>query len=218
MATLQLGRRPMDDEDVPDLCMKCGAPAEVRKNKTFNWYPPWVYVLILVNLLVFAIVALVLTKKKRVPVSLCAAHRNHWLWRQVVLVAGFVGLVGLIVLFVIVASNTRPRGGDDYSGWVCGGSVAALIVWLIAVAVLQTTAIRPTEITDYNITLTNVSKDFVRAYEKNRNVAGRIDDLAREHWGRGRRGPSRSAEDTDRVQRPDEDGPRRGSPDAFQEE
>jgi hypothetical protein len=204
------------EEDVPDLCMKCGAPAEVRTDKTFAWYPPWVYVLILVNILVFAIVALVLTKKKRVPVPLCAAHRNHWLWRQLALVGGFVLLVVLIVLFVVVASNTRPRGGEDYTGWVCGGGVAALVVWLIAAAVLQTSAIRPTEITDHSITLTNVSKAFVRAYEENQNVAAQIDEAARERWEGGRRRPSPPAADCDRVRRPEEeDEPRR--PDTFQE-
>jgi hypothetical protein len=216
MATLHLGRRPTEDEDLPDLCMKCGAPAEVHKDKTFAWYPPWVYVLILVNILVFAIVALVLTKKKTVPVPLCAAHRNHWLWRQLALVGGFVLLIGLIALFVAVASNTRPRGGEDYSGWVCGGGVAALVVWLIAAAVLQTTAIRPTEITDRSITLTNVAKGFVRAYEENRDIAGRIDEVARARWEGGRRRPAPPVADGDRVRRPEEeDEPR--PPDTFQE-
>jgi hypothetical protein len=148
-------------------------------------------------------------------VPLCAAHRNHWLSRQLVLVGGFVLLVALIVLFVVVASNTRPRGGEDYTGWVCGGGVAALVVWLIAAAVLQTTAIRPTEITDHSITLTNVSKEFVRAYEENQNAAGRIDEVARERWEGGRR-PAPPVADSDRVRRPEEeDDPRR--PDTFQE-
>jgi hypothetical protein len=217
MATLRLVGKPIDNEDIPDLCMKCGTLAEQRKDKTFNWYPPWVYVLILVNLVAFAIVAVVLTKKRRVPVPLCTAHRNHWLWRQLVLVGGFVGLAGLIVLFVILASdNAKPRRGDDYTGLICVGSVAALIVWLLAAVVLQATAIRPTEITDYSITLTNVSEEFARAYKENRNVAGRIDELARERWEGGRHRPPPRARDGDRVRRPgEEDEPRRR--DTFQE-
>jgi len=57
MATLRLGARPWDDAEMPDVCMRCGAPAEVRKQKTFSWHPGWLYVLLLVNVLVFAIVA-----------------------------------------------------------------------------------------------------------------------------------------------------------------
>jgi hypothetical protein len=196
--------------------MKCGAPAEVHREKTFSWFPGWVYVLILVNLLVCLIVALILTKKKRVPVPLCHAHRNHWYGRQAVALLSFVGLVCVIVgAAILVNVLGGPRGLDEYGGWLCGASVVALVAWLIVVGVLQQTAIRPTEITDYGITLTNVSKEFVRAYKENRNVAGRIDELARQRWEGGRHRPPPRARDGDRVRRPDED--ERSPPDTFQE-
>jgi hypothetical protein len=212
MATLEMGRRPLEDEDVPDLCMQCGAPAEVHREKTFSWYPPWVFVLLLAGLLPFIIVALVLTKKKRVPVPLCRAHRNHWAWRNAVILLSFLGLVGLVIgVSVLLNVAAGPNGFDQYGGLVCAGSVVGLVVWLVVVAVLQQTAIRPTEITDSSITLTGVSKEFVRAYEENRGASGR--DWDDERWEGGRRGRARPADE--RV-RPEEDEPRR-PPDAFQE-
>jgi hypothetical protein len=220
MATLRLGERPWDEEELPDVCMKCGAPADVHKNHLFRWHPGWVFVLILVHILVYVIVALALTKKRRVRVPLCHAHRHHWVWRQVVLFAGFAVLVLLGFGAMIAFSDSGPgrRGSDALGGLLCGGTVVGLIVWLILVAVLQSTAIRPGEITDRSITLLGVSKEFVRAYEEQQDVAGRIDELARERWGRGRGGPPRRVEESDRVRPPDEDETRRAPPDAFQEE
>lgn len=202
MATLQMGRRPMEDEDLPELCMRCGAPAEAHREKTFSWYPQWVIVLLLAGLLPFVIVALVLTKKKRVRVPFCRAHAHHWSGRTAVTLLSFLGLVGLAIGGVVLANVAGgPNGFDEYGGFVCAGSAVALVVWLIAVAVLQQTAIRPTEITDNSITLTNVSREFVGAYEENRR-ASRRRDWDDERWEGGRRG--RAQPPDDRV-RPEED-------------
>jgi hypothetical protein len=216
MATLRLGERPWEDGELPDVCMKCGAPADANRDHQFRWHPPWVFFLILVHLLVYAIVAMALTKKRRVRVPLCHAHRNHWVWRQVVSFGGFAVLLFLGIGALIALTDSGPgRRGDALGGLLCVGTVVGLIVWLGLVAILQSTAIRPREITNYGITLDGVSPAFVAAYEGQQDVTGRIDELARERWGRGR-GPSRPAEDSDRVRRPDEeDDPRR--PDTFQE-
>jgi hypothetical protein len=218
MATLRLGARPWDDAEMPDVCMRCGAPAAVRKDKTFSWYPGWVYVLLLVNLIVFAIVAMVLTKKKRVEVPLCEAHRNHWLWRQLIIAGGLVAFLGLGFVTVIVMADSPPGRNSDLGGLLCVGTIVGLVVWLIVAGVLQATSIRPTEITDRGITLVGIAREFVDAYQEKQDVTGRIDELARERWGRGRSGPSRPLEDSDRVRPTDEDEPRRAPPDAFQEE
>ncbi len=220
MATLRLGERPWDEEELPDVCMKCGAPAEVHKNHLFRWHPGWVFVLILVHILVYAIVALALTKKRRVRVPLCRAHRHHWLWRQVIIFAGFALVVVLGFGAMIALTDSAPgrRGSDALGGLMCGGTVVGLIAWLVLVAVLQSTALRPREITDRDITLVGVSPAFVRAYAERQDVASRIDEVARQRWGRGRGPAPRPAEDTDRVRRPEEeDDPRRSPPDTFQE-
>jgi hypothetical protein len=217
MATLRLGERPWDEEELPDLCMKCGAPAELYKDKKFSWHPGWVYVLLLVNLLVFVLVALALTRKRRVRVPLCAAHRNHWFWPQVIAVGGLLFFLALGILTIAVMSdqdNTAPLEG--LGGLLCVSTLVGLVAWLIVAAVLQSAAIRPTEITNHGITLVGVSKAFVDTYREKQDVIGRIDRAARERWGEGRGGPPRRAEGSDRVRRTDEeDEPRR--PDTFQE-
>ena len=219
MATLRLGERPWDEEELLGVCMKCGAPADTYKDHLFRWHPGWVFFLILVHLLVYAVVAIALTKKRRVRVPLCHAHRHHWVARQVALFVGFAFFLFLGVGAIIAMTDSSPgrRGSEAVSGLLCVGSLVVLIVWLVLVAVLQSTAIRPSEITDRDITLVGVSSAFVRAYAERQNVASRIDQLARERWGRGRGGPPRPVEDSDRV-RPKEEEPPRASTDAFQEE
>jgi hypothetical protein len=219
MATLRLGERPWDEEELPDVCMKCGAPAEVYKDHQFRWHPGWVFFLILVHLLVYAVVAFALTKKRRVRVPLCHAHRHHWVARQVVLFVGFAFFLFLGIGAIIAMTDSSPgrRDSEALSGLLCVGSLVVLLVWLVLVSVLQSTAIRPSEITDRSITLVGVSTAFVRAYAEQQDVARRIDQLARERWGWGRGVPPRPAEESDRV-RPEEEGPPRASTDAFQEE
>src|SRR4051812_44962371 len=44
--------------ELPDLCIKCGAPAEgYRLKRNLMWHPPAWYLLILFNLIIYAIVA-----------------------------------------------------------------------------------------------------------------------------------------------------------------
>src|SRR5690348_7389389 len=96
MAQLRLGRHEVEEEWLPQLCMRCGEPAAFTKRKTFSWYPAWVYLLILVHLLVFLIVALVLTKRMTVPVPLCDKHRHQFLWPVLLGVAALLLLLGTI--------------------------------------------------------------------------------------------------------------------------
>jgi hypothetical protein len=219
MATLRLGERPWDEEELPDVCMKCGAPAEVHKDHLFRWHPGWVFFLILVHILVYAVVALALTKKRRVRVPLCHAHRHHWVVRQVAIFVGFAFFLFLGIGAIIAMTDSSPgrRGSEALGGLLCVGSLVVLLVWLVLVSVLQSTAIRPREITDRDITLVGVSTAFVRAYAERQDVASRIDEAARQRWGRGRGAPPRRAEESDRV-RPGEDEPPRAPTDAIREE
>jgi hypothetical protein len=201
MAVIRLGSRSEYGE-LPEVCMRCGAPATVYKDRNFSWYPPWVIVLILVSPIVLIIVALVLTKRRRVRVPLCDRHRNHWLWRKLLVGGSFVfGVVaGLGALFV--AMIDPPARGDDPTGLLCGGMAVGLVLWLVLVAVLQSTAIRPREITDRSIKLMGVAEEFVRACEEEWDrSADRLDRAVRERRG-------------DRGRRPREDGHRYRPPEA----
>ena len=42
MASIQLTRYEAEEDDLPDMCMRCGAAATVRKRRLFVSHPMWV--------------------------------------------------------------------------------------------------------------------------------------------------------------------------------
>lgn len=221
MAVLRLESYDRNVEELPDVCMQCGEPATLRKSKTFSWFPPWIWVLFFVcGLLPFAIVAMIMTKRRTVDVPLCEEHRNHWLWRQLLVFGTLLGVVVIgVVAWGVLIANDNNRG-DPLGGILCAGSLIFLVAWLILAVIVQSTSIRPKEITDRDITLTGVSKAFVEAYEQEWHVAPEhLDEVARERWSQGGRAPGgrRVIENTDRIQPAEEDEGRQMPPDAFRE-
>jgi hypothetical protein len=164
MAAIRLESYRDWEDDLPHVCMQCGAPATTIKVKQFTWHPPWIGLLVLAGLLPYVIVALVLTEKRCVAVPFCAVHRNHWAWRYAVALSGLVVLV-LMFFGIVYLSSDRAFGGPDLGGWLCIGGVVCLIAWGTVVIVLHFTSIRPSEITATSITLQGVHPEFVRAFE-----------------------------------------------------
>jgi hypothetical protein len=172
MATVRLSRYEVEEQLLPAVCLQCGAPATRERRKAFSWYPPWINLLIFVGLIPFLIVALVLTKRMTMHAPFCEEHRNHWNWRS-----WFVWLGLMLVMFlgfgaVVVAIILANRGvvnGDTMVGLACVGTLLIGLIWLVAAAIIQQTAIRPTEITDRRLTLTNVSDYFIDALDEERD-------------------------------------------------
>ena len=60
---------------LPPRCVKCNTPAELEKPRAFAWHHPGWYVLIPLNLLVYAVAATLVQKRAKVAIGLCAEHR-----------------------------------------------------------------------------------------------------------------------------------------------
>ncbi len=174
MARIRLGRYEAEHGELPFICMRCGAPATMVKRKSLAWHPPWVYVLIPAGVLPFVIVAMVLTKRMRLQIPLCDAHKSNWLVRALIIWGSFVVFLGMIVLIgavLFALDEQRRRAGSaesGFSGFLCLGIVGGAIAWLISIPIIQNTAIHVTQITDSSITLTKVSPRFVEAVRAKR--------------------------------------------------
>jgi len=167
MAKVRLGRFEAEEGRVPRVCMRCGAPATTQRERNFRWTPPWIGVLIFAGLLPYIIVARIMEKRMRVVVPLCEVHQHHWRVRAWIAGGVFVGVVGLGILTVVAMSGNS----DTIGGMLCGLTMLALFGWFVALVVCQETAIHPSEITDYSITLKRVSPMFVEA------VGQRVEDF-----------------------------------------
>jgi hypothetical protein len=117
-----------------------------------------------------------MTKKATVQVPLCDDHQNHWSKRNWMVWGSFVPLAlicGLIfIVWLVLPKNIQENVGP----FVCIGSGGLGFIWLIGLIVAQSTAIRPKEITEYEITLEGVSDDFaaeMRDFERRRREGTR---------------------------------------------
>jgi len=205
------------DGGLPMVCMRCGEPATVVKTKKMSWYPRWVIVLILVNVIIFAIVALVLTKRAVLQAPLCDQHKGHWTYRMLIILASLLA-IGILVIGAILVVSNLPRQAQDSTGpFICIGGGIVGLAWLIGLVIVQNTAIRPSEITDTEILLENVSEAFIDAVaEADRERLARRRER-RSRWDEEEdEPPPRKRLSSDAVE--EDDRPRKKPPsDAFEE-
>jgi drug/metabolite transporter (DMT)-like permease len=75
---------------LPPRCVKCNAEADQpTKERKLYWHHPGIYLLLLINLLVYAIVAAIVRKQVRVSPGMCQEHK---LERRNILLIGWVGV------------------------------------------------------------------------------------------------------------------------------
>lgn len=117
--------------DLPPRCVKCNAPAETPvKARTYYWHHPALYLIALVALLIYAIVALIVRKKTTVHPGLCEEHRRKRTWG---LALGWLGGLGGPVL--MIASTDLDSCGLGLFGLglffvgLVGGLVLARILY-----------------------------------------------------------------------------------------
>jgi hypothetical protein len=164
MARVILALDEVEEGRLPRVCMKCGAPAEVERSKLFSWHPGWVIVLILIGLLVYVVVAFVLTRRRRVWTPLCQLHANYWSIRAWYILGGLSAIMLALFAWIVVGVN----GGADTEWWPMTGLAVggAFLAWLISAAVLQSISIRPERITATKIGLLAIHPEFKAALER----------------------------------------------------
>jgi hypothetical protein len=100
----------LPDATMPRRCVKCNEAAhDPTKTRKVYWHSPWLYLLLLFNLIIFAIVAAVVRKKALVAPGLCAEHKKRR--RNALLVAWVGGLGGVFGVSIGASSSLGIWGG-----------------------------------------------------------------------------------------------------------
>jgi hypothetical protein len=116
----------------PMCCVKCGAPAQRAIRTNLMWHNPWLYVLaIFPGVLIYAIVATIVSQRATVDVPVCEHHRVRRL--QAMAAAGLILLASVVGPIAYMASVSASDG--DPVGVACAivplGGLVALIVAIV---------------------------------------------------------------------------------------
>jgi hypothetical protein len=141
---------------LPPRCLKSNEPTESRWNRTLSWHPPWVMVLIFVALLIYVIVALILTKRATFQFPISARFRAK---RRNALLVGWglalAGVVSFFASFALLDSDFEAVGAV----MLIGGLILPIVgaVWGIYCGRL----LWPTQIDDYFTWLSGVCPEYL---------------------------------------------------------
>lgn len=106
---------------LPARCVKCNAPTETAPLKrNLYWHHPLIYLALLVNVIVYVIIAMLVRKRSTAMVSICPEHRAQR--RNAILVAWVLVLGGIAAIIAGVVNDT---------GWLAVAGVAAFLGGLI---------------------------------------------------------------------------------------
>jgi hypothetical protein len=137
---------------LPDRCVKCNAPTAERLKRKLQWHPPALYLLILISILVYAIVAMVVRKTATVHVGLCDEHRES---RK---------LSMIITVFLVVVAVLSAIAGVQFE---TPGLVLVGLGFVLAASIYGTISLRvvaPTKIDEHFVWIKGVDADFLQAF------------------------------------------------------
>jgi hypothetical protein len=135
---------------LPDRCMRCNAPTNgYRLKRKFYWHPPAYFLFILLNLLIYAVIAMCVRKQATLHIPLCERHRVR---RIQGIIACWVGVLTGIGLLIGAASK-------DSGIMACVGVV--LFLGGAIFGAVTGAKVSPVKITNDNIWLKGVNKDFL---------------------------------------------------------
>jgi hypothetical protein len=123
----------LPDAAIPRRCVKCNEAAdEPTKTRKVFWHSPWLYLLLLFNVIIFAIVARVVRKQATVAAGLCAAHKKRR--RTMITVAWIGALAGIVLVYLGMASPAGAWGAFVGMLFILGSIIFGMITGRVVVA------------------------------------------------------------------------------------
>ncbi len=116
---------------LPPRCVKCNAPVDVpAKKRKVYWHHPALYLLVLVAVLLYLIVAVIVRKQADVNPALCRDHqKRRWLGIAVGWVGGLLGVVVAVLGISQDSCGIMALGGTLFLGTIIAGMTLARVVY-----------------------------------------------------------------------------------------
>jgi len=114
---------------LPNRCVKCNEPAEQpTKNRKVYWHNPWLYLLILLNILLYAVVALFAGRKAVIAPGLCSTHKSR---RRIGIAIAWALLLSGVALLVWGIGESDGGGAVEVPGGLLLILVAAVVSTIV---------------------------------------------------------------------------------------
>jgi hypothetical protein len=92
--------------DLPDVCVKCNEPSDApTKARKLYWHHPGYYGLLVINVILYIIVAMIARKSARLSPGLCLVHKRK---RMIAIAMGWLGFVIGMIVSVIAGGSGHP--------------------------------------------------------------------------------------------------------------
>lgn len=141
--------------ELPPRCVVCNHEASERIERKFRWHEPLLYLLILAGVLVYAIVATVVSKRAAVKLGLCARH--HAARRRNLALAWSAGIAGFACVITAVSVESIVLG--FYVG-------LPLLVFAAIFGQRKASIVRVTRIDEHCVHLSGTGKPFLESFER----------------------------------------------------
>lgn len=140
---------------LPNRCLLCNRPTAVHWSKKLYWHHPGLYFLILLNLLIYALVALAVRKKADMVLPLCSEHAESR--KKASTVSIWLMLGGFLVM---IAGVLLIEGDGTVFALMALLGFAALLVGAI-VSSVKANIIVAKKIDDYYVWLKKVGDPYL---------------------------------------------------------
>ena len=140
---------------LPNRCLVCNQPASVQLPKKLYWHTPGLYLLLLLNAIIYIIAALIARKKAEVVLPLCTGHAEKR--KKLTVTASLLAVAGLALMLGSCAIGE----GNVFGIMVLAGFGLLLVAGVMSI--LVSNMIVPKKIDDYYVWLRKVSSSYLAA-------------------------------------------------------
>lgn len=151
---------------LPPYCIKTNQPCEgsyLKRN--LYWHHPAIYLALLLNILIYVILALVMRKSAVVQFGLSRERKTR---RIMWIIFGWVGCLAFLVMSCagMLATPTNPGGepGPLQLFMLLGGGFLFLVT--LIVSIIQARVVAPKKITDHLVILKGASPEFLARFKE----------------------------------------------------
>jgi hypothetical protein len=141
---------------LPPICIKSNQPSSQWLKRNLAWHEPWIVITVLAGLLIYVILALILTKRATIYIGLTEEWAARRRTRMIVCWLLGLAFLGMIPAGIALFVNTNQPG---WMLLMVVGFIGSLVVLVVAQYLVG--LVSPQRISDEYVWLKGVNQEFL---------------------------------------------------------